>query len=121
MGAFCVFASSMPVARDRAEKRVSTRNPITKVDLTEAEYRAAVEEIAIGIFAAMKPVQVSPEFDAPMFCDEWISLVRTAGLYEGFVIKCRGIAHDKNGAPKISKTKGTEIITWVTYDPRKVA
>lgn len=121
MSAFCVFASSMPVARERAEKRVPTRDPVTKVLLTEVEYRAAVEEVATEIFAAMKPVQVSPAFDAPQFCDEWISIARTTGLYEGYVVKCRGVSHDKKGAPKISKTKGTEIITWVAYDPRKAA
>lgn len=121
MSAFCVFASSMPVARERAEKKVPTRDPKTKVLLTQVEYRAAVEEVAKGIFATMNPVQVSPAFDAPKFCDEWISLARATGLYEGYTVRCRGVSYDKNGAPKISKTKGTEIIAWVEYDPRKAA
>lgn len=119
MSAFCVFASSLLVARERAEKRVSEINPETKMPLTEIEWRAKVEEVATDIFSSMSPVQVSSAFDAPQFCDEWISLARTTGLYEGYIVKCRGIARDEKGAPKISKTKGTELITWVNYEGRK--
>jgi hypothetical protein len=57
----------------------------------------------------------------PQFCDEWISIARTTQLYEGYVVKCRGVSLDKKGSPKIGKIKGTEIITWVEYDPRKAA
>jgi hypothetical protein len=111
----------MPVARERAEKRVPTLDPATKQRLTEAEWRAKVEDVATDIFAAMSPIQVSPAFDAPQFCDEWISVARPTGQYEGYVVKCRGVARDKNGNPKISKIKGTELIAWVIYEPRKAA
>jgi hypothetical protein len=111
----------MLVARERAEKRVSTIDPATRKPMSEVDWRAKVEEQAVEIFASMSPVQVSAAFDAPQFCDEWISVARPTGLYEGYVVKCRGVARDKKGNPKISKTKGTELITWVIYDPRKAA
>lgn len=121
MSAFCVFASSMLVARERAEKKVPTVDPETKKRLTETEWREKVEDRATEIFASMKPVQASPAFDAPQFCEEWIRIAHPTQLYEGYIIKCRGVARDKKGNPKISKTKGTEMITWVSYEPRKAA
>jgi len=119
MTAFCVFASSMPAAIERAEKRVSLVDPETRERRTESEWRALVNDAARGIFAKMKPVQVSPAFDAPQFADEWIELARATGNYDGYAIKCRGISRDKKGAPKISKTSGLEIIAWVNYEPGK--
>ncbi|MGF6764020.1 hypothetical protein P3T24_004351 [Paraburkholderia sp. GAS33] len=121
MTAFCVFASSMPVARERAEKQVPLIKPGTRLRYTESEWRALVEERASDIFCRMSPVQVSPAFDAPQFCDEWISLAKTTGLYEGYVTKCRGESLDKKGNPKISKTSGMPIITWVIFDERVTA
>lgn len=110
MSAFAVFASSLPVARLRAEKRVPLVVKQTKVRLTESEWRAKVEEIAVDLFSQMAPVQVSPAFDAPQFAEEWISLARTTQLFEGFVIKCRGPKVDAKGKPVISKTKKTAVI-----------
>jgi hypothetical protein len=121
--AFCVFASSMPVARERAEKKVPLVDKDSKPPrrYTEAEWRALVDERASDVFASMSPVQVSPAFDAPQFCEEWISIARTTGEYEGYVIKCRGTSLDAKGNPKISKSTGMPIITWVLYEPRKAA
>lgn len=119
MTAFCVFASSMPVAIERAKKRVSLIDPHTKERRTESEWLAVVKEVAPSIFAKMKPVQVSPAFDAPQFAEEWIELARATGDYDGYAIKCRGISRDKTGAPKISKTSGLEITAWVNYEPGK--
>lgn len=123
MTSFCVFASSMPVARERAEKKVPLVDKTTKPPrrYTETEWRALVAERATEIFASMSPVQVSPAFDAPQFCDEWISLARTTGEYEGYTVKCRGVAHDAKGNPKISKTTGQPVISWVLYDARAAA
>lgn len=119
MTAFCVFASSMPVAIERAEKRVDLIDPVTRKRRTESEWRALVSDAARAIFAKMKPVQVSPAFDAPQFAEEWIDLARATGDYDGYAIKCRGISRDKTGSPKISKTSGLEIIAWVNYEPGK--
>jgi len=118
MTSFCVFASSMPTARKRAEEKVPLVDVSTKPPrrYTEAEWRALVEERANEIFCSMSPVQVSPAFDAPQFCDEWISIARTTGEYEGYVIKCRGVVHDDKGDPKISKATGLPIMGWVLYE-----
>ncbi|MBB2928356.1 hypothetical protein [Paraburkholderia silvatlantica] len=117
MSAFCVFALSLPVARERAAKRVDTVDPITRRPYSEEEWRQKVEEAAQVIYAKMTPVQVSPALDAPQFCEEWIELARKTGHYDAFAIKCRGVARDKKGAPKLSKTTGAELITWVAYKP----
>jgi hypothetical protein len=108
----------MPTARKRAEEKVPLVDVSTKPPrrYTEAEWRALVEERANEIFCSMSPVQVSPAFDAPQFCDEWISIARTTGEYEGYVIKCRGVVHDDKGDPKISKATGLPIMGWVLYE-----
>ncbi|WP_434715477.1 hypothetical protein [Paraburkholderia sp. A3RO-2L] len=79
MGGFCVYGKSMEVARTRAAKKVSEFEPGSRRPLTEAEWRERVDEEAAGIFTRMKPVRVSPEFDAPQFARDFIDLAaRTA-------------------------------------------
>ncbi|PVX86441.1 hypothetical protein [Paraburkholderia unamae] len=79
MGGFCVYGQSMEVARARAAKKISTFDSEAKRPLTEVEWRERVDEEASGIFTRMKPVRVSPEFDAPQFARDFIDLAaRTA-------------------------------------------
>jgi hypothetical protein len=117
MSGFCVYGGSLAIARARAEKHVPLRDPETKRPYTEAEYRALVEEYAKRTFPLMKPLQISPAFDAPQFAGEWLSLASKTDLYRDFSIMCRGGLHDAKGNPKISKTTGQQLIGWVKYEP----
>lgn len=113
MSAFCVFGASFKVAREKAEKKVSTHKDGR--DLTEAEWVAEVEQEAARIFDRMAPVRVSPEFDAPSFCGDFIALARrTAG---GAVARLRimqiGEKRDKSGNVRINAKSGKPVIGWV--------
>ena len=115
MSGFCVFGSSLPIARARCEKKVPLLDEATKNLLTEPEWRSRVEEAALAHFGRMAPVQISPAFDAPSFCEEWIRLADKSGLHSRFVVMCRGKKFDAKGNPKISKSSGLPMIGWVPY------
>ncbi len=75
MGAFCVFGVSRSVCRKSAEKSVSEMKIEGQkvVGLTIAEWGAAVRAVADEVFTSTeKRVRISPEFDAPQFCRDWI-------------------------------------------------
>lgn len=121
MSAFCVFGSSMPIARERCEKKIPLRDEATKKLLTQAEWLARVEEAAVTYFAKMAPVQISPAFDAPKFCEEWIALAHRSGLYARFSVMCRWQKVDEKGKPKVKKSSGLPMIGWVAYVPSREA
>ncbi|SDV49797.1 hypothetical protein [Chitinasiproducens palmae] len=77
MSSFCVFGASLQAAREKAEKKVPTRREGR--ELTRAEWEAQVDEEAARIFSRMTPVRVSPEFDSPAFCDDFIALAGRLG------------------------------------------
>lgn len=116
MGAFCVYAASREVAINRAEKKIPTRKG--KRQLTESEWRAEVELEAAAIFARMKPVRCSPEFDAPQFAAEFIALAEktAADAFAGMKVMRLGDKVDKKGAAVISKTTGAPVVTWVPLE-----
>lgn len=115
MSAFCVFGSSMPVARERCEKKVPLRDEETKQLFTKTEFTAKVEAAAREYFAKMAPVQISPAFDAPSFCREWIALAEKSGLHSSFSIRCRGQKIDAKGKPMVNKKTGMPAIGWIPY------
>ena len=119
MGGFCVYGQSMEVARARAAKKVSTFDSEAKRPLTEVEWRERVDEEATGIFARMKPVRVSPEFDAPQFARDFIDLAaRTAppshALANMAVMRIDKKLDAKGNEVK-SKTSGLPLMTWVRH------
>jgi hypothetical protein len=109
----------MEVARTRAAKKVSEFDPGTRRPLTEAEWRERVDEEATSIFARMKPVRVSPEFDAPQFARDFIDLTaRTAppshALANMAVMRLDKKRDDK-GNDVLSKASGMPLMTWVRH------
>lgn len=113
MSAFCVFGASMAAARARAEKKVPTLEH--GKSLSEAEWLARVEAEASRIFERMTPVRVSSEFDAPQFCDEFISLAGRCGGGHVSRLKVMQLVEklDAKGKPKINKRTGKPAIGWV--------
>lgn len=119
MSAFCVFGSSMLVARARVESKVPVLDEKTKQLFTETEFTAKVEVAAREYLSKMAPVQISPAFDAPSFCREWISLAEKSGLHSSFSIRCRGQKTDAKGKPMVNKKTGMPAIGWIPYNPNK--
>lgn len=74
MGGFAVFGMSRSVAKQRAERKVDAYDAEKKRPLSIAEYKDAIEAMANEVFESKARTQISPEFDAPQFCEEWMTL-----------------------------------------------
>lgn len=112
MGAFCVFGVSLTACKAEAHKKQPTK--VKGRELTMVEFAAKRDELAITIFEAKKrAVKVSPEFDAPQFCESWLAVdpshIRLAK------IMARGQKIDKKG--KVVVRNGVPVITWIEYNP----
>lgn len=123
MGGFCVYGQSLEIARTRAAKKVSefepSGEPGKKRRLTQAEWAERVNEKATGIFASMKPVRVSPEFDAPQFARDFIDCAVKTSVLANMAVMCMDKKLDAKGAEVKSKTSGLTLMTWVRYDDAK--
>lgn len=119
MGGFCVFGQSMEVARNRAAKKVSEFEPGTRRPLTQVEWKERVDEEAAAIFTRMKPVRVSPEFDAPQFAYDFIDLAaRTAPpshALANMAVMRIDRKRDAKGNEVKSKTSGLPMMTWIRH------
>jgi hypothetical protein len=115
MSGFCDFGVTEAKAKGKAEKKVSildkSRN-LKPVDVYEKE----LAEESESIFESMKSLQVSPEFDAPQFANDWISIAKNSIKCRSLVVMCRGEKLSKSGAPVISKATKKPVITWLPYD-----
>lgn len=111
MSAFCVYGMTITHAKKLAEKKLE-REPNTK---TQEEWRDKVSAAAETILTSHAPVQVSPTFDAPQFCREWIEVAqRTSKIYAPKVM-VRQQKIDKHGNPVVSKTTGLPTMGWAPY------
>lgn len=69
MGAFCVFGISRSFCKAEAEKKVVAYN------MTIEEWAIARDRFAAKLFEeSEKPVRISPEFDSPQFCHDWMAV-----------------------------------------------
>lgn len=104
MGAFCVFGMSRTLARQKAEKKVETYahetppgavKPVRR-ELSMGEWAQRVSVAANHIFdTAEKAVKISPEFDAPQFCRDWLAV--SPGEVKLARVMVRGPKIDKKG------------------------
>lgn len=77
MGAFCVFGVSRAACKLLAEKKTPTHEGEGKNrrELTMAEWTERRDRLAQQLFEQTeKPARISPEFDAPQFCTDWINV-----------------------------------------------
>jgi hypothetical protein len=72
MSTFAVFGRSLVAQRIAAERMVPTYCKDLKRVLTQLEWRERVEELAREKFARARATKISPMFDAPQFCGDWI-------------------------------------------------
>lgn len=112
MGAFCVYGISKSVCRAKAEKKVPTVASGGRA-LSPEEWGMEVKIQAASLFLTeQKLVKVSPEFDAPQFCRDWIAVA--PGDVRRACIMVRGPKVDKQGNPVLRD--GAPVLTWLPYD-----
>lgn len=119
MGGFCVFGISRALARQRAEKKVPTAIGTGKDrrELTAQEWGGLVRKEADVIFeTADRAVKISPEFDAPQFCLDWIAVAPSEVRLTK--IMARGPKTDGDGNRILRE--GRPVMTWIEYNPAAV-
>jgi hypothetical protein len=118
MGAFCVFGVSRQQCRVKAEKKVPTMvgSGRDRRALPIAEWAQEVKVATDSLFITeTRAVKISPEFDAPQFCRDWIAVVpRDVRLTQ---IMVRGPKVDKHGALVVKD--GAPVMTWVPFDEKQ--
>lgn len=107
MTAFRVYGVTEKTALRKAKKD----NP----DVTGG----GLAEIANEIYEKMNPVQISENFDAPQFCDDFIALAKKTIKCRALKIMCYQEKKKKNGQPVISKKTGKPTMTWQKYEETK--
>ncbi len=68
-------------------------------------------DCAAKIFQSAKHRQVSPEFDAPQFCHDWIAVAQKTVGHDGLCVMVRGPKPD--GRP--NKRTGKIPMAWLPY------
>jgi hypothetical protein len=111
MGAFCVFGVSKTLCKEKVARKLPTLHKGR--ELSPAEWGALRDQEAERLFAELdKPVKISPEFDAPQFCRDWLAIspseVRMAR------IMARVQKKDDFGKPIMRK--GQPVMTWAEYE-----
>ena len=110
MSAFCVFGMTESLAKALAARKA----PPPKKELenmTTEDLRQWYADRAAKIFQSAKHRQVSPEFDAPQFCHDFIALARKTVGHDGLRVMVRGPEPD--GRP--NKRTGKIPMTWLPY------
>lgn len=124
MGAFCVFGVSKGICKKQAEKKVETfvfevregSDKKVRRELPIAEWAQKVAAETDRLFAETEKVgKISPEFDAPQFCHDWIAA--DPSHVRSTKIMVRGEKIDKNGDVVIRD--GAPVMTWVEYAGQK--
>lgn len=106
MGAFCVYGVTKEKAMQRAEK---------KVPLSRKDRGSEVEAMYEKLFKSMPPVQISGEFDAPQFAQEYVELVKKHMDARAVRVMVRDVKLDKNGSKRLSKRTGKPIMGWMVF------
>lgn len=113
MTAFCVYGVSMANCRKTAEKSVKKWDVAKQRDLTVAEWGDLVRAKALELFnSATRQRQISPAFDTPDFCQDWLNVSKQEEVRLARVM-VRGPKMDKKGN-RVTKS-GVQVMTWVSY------
>lgn len=115
MSAFCVFGISKSLCKTTAEKKTPSYDKDLNRYLTMAEWAEKRDAMTESLFAeSTRLVKVSPQFDAPQFCADWLA-VDPAHIRMP-VVMVRGPKVDKNDVPV--KRNGAQVMTWLQYHPK---
>lgn len=119
MAAFCVFGIGMGQCLKTADAKVSRWDKEKNDYVPLPEWVERRDVFAKELFeTADRRKQVSPEFDAPQFCEDWIAVAgeRQVRLPK---IMTRGEKTDKHGT--VIKKEGKPVITWIEYKAKVAA
>lgn len=122
MSGFCVYGVSMTACIKTARSKV--RNYTIgdfgkKIYMTVEEWDRSVLEKADKLFNSSKEKQISPAFDSPRFCRDWIEVGVKTKQISRHKIMCKGPKTDDKGAPVIRK--GKPVIAWVSFSESRPA
>lgn len=106
MSAFCVFGMTESLAKTLAARKAPPKKELEK--MTAEDLRQWYADRAAKIFESAKHRQVSPEFDAPQFCHDWIELANKTVKSDGLIVMFRGPKPDA----AVSKRTGKPLMTW---------
>lgn len=109
---------SKQVARQKAERTVKTfyLEEKKRIDLTPAEWGERVRAEAERLFdEGGRSVKISPAFDAPHFCRDWIA-VAPAEVRDTRIM-ARAPKLDEKEKPIVRK--GQTVMTWAPWEPKK--
>lgn len=106
MGAFCVFGISRNYCKAQAERKIPA------FDMTITEWASRRDALAAKMFEEVeKPVRISPEFDAPQFCQDWIAVAPAEIRLAKVMMRVPKV--DGGGRP--IKRKGVQVMTWIEF------
>lgn len=114
MGAFCVFGISKSQCLVKASKEVLEweGSATGAIFLTPIEWGRRRNLRAAELFSNLEKVEkISPEFDAPQFCLDWIAT--NPDEVRKTKIMARGPKLDPAGEPVLRK--GVQVIAWIEY------
>ena len=115
MGAFCVFGVSRSLCRMKAEKKAPTvvGSGKDRRYVPIGEWAETVKSMAVELFESeRKQVKISPEFDAPQFCRDWIAVSPDEVRLTKIMV--RGPKTDEKG--KAVLRNGVPVMTWHEYE-----
>lgn len=109
MSAFCVFGMTESLAKTLAARKAPPKKELEQ--MTAEDLQQWYADRAAKIFESAKHRQVSPEFDAPQFCHDWIALARKTVAHDGLTVMVCGPKPD--GRP--NKRTGKMPMAWLPY------
>lgn len=114
MSAFCVFGVSMEDCKEKARRKTPAYDKELKRKLSQEEFAEKVSAAAQLLFDSWTgSKQISPAFDAPQFCHDWISVAGKHASIRSPKIMCKGAKIDAKGNEVMRK--GNLVIGWTPY------
>jgi len=113
MGAFCVYGVSRSACKATATRKTIPRIS-EPIDAWAVRRNTMTEEL---FSTTEKRAKISPEFDAPQFCEDWIATAPDDVKFA--VIMVRAPKVDKNGG--VVLRGGAPVMTWAEYTPARAA
>ncbi|RAK01646.1 hypothetical protein [Aliidiomarina maris] len=109
---FAVFGVTKQVARRVAEKKTPRTITVNrkKIERTDEQLVAAIDEAAQAYFERMKPVILSPEYSSPSFAADFMDLVAPEDA-RALEVRIRV------PVKKVIKGKEKVVRRWLSWNP----